>query len=81
MLKNTLVRLVWPSVVLLSGQSSQCWPWVGSVRQKSWVCMVWPTVGFGSVRSGPGLVFDLFGLAPVRPWVCSVWPRSRVYSV
>ena len=51
---------------------------------RSWVCSVWPRVGHGSVRSGPsteslrsepGLVLGLFGLAQCWPWVCSVWPK------
>ena len=57
---------------------------------RSWVCSVWPSVGLGSVRSGPFtesfrsgrvLVLGLFGLAHCWPWVCLVWPRSWVFSV
>ena len=56
----------------------------------SWVCSVWISVGLGSVRSGPDtesfrsgpvLVFGLFGLAQCWSWVCSIWPRYWVFSV
>ena len=58
---------------------AQCWPWVCSIWPRYLVFSVWPSVGLGSVRSGPCtesfrygpvLVLGLFDLAQVLSLFC-----------